>query len=85
MHTARWAGFNGLKNGRLLDAAEAGGYDVILTVDRSMQYQQNWSGRRISILVVIAKDNGVETLVKKVPEISLALNSVGEGSILLLD
>ena len=32
--TARFAGLAGLKNGRLLEAAEAGGFDVLITVSR---------------------------------------------------
>ena len=33
-HTAQWAGFKSKKNGELLRAAEAAGYDVLLTVDQ---------------------------------------------------
>ena len=33
--TARFAGFSGLKNGDLLEAAEAAGYDVLITVDQN--------------------------------------------------
>jgi len=32
-HTARFTGLAGLKNGRLLEAAEAAGFDVLITVD----------------------------------------------------
>jgi hypothetical protein len=38
----------GLKNGRLLDAAEAAGFNVLLTVDQNIPDQQNFVGRRIS-------------------------------------
>jgi hypothetical protein len=38
--TAEEAGFKGLKNGRLLKAA-SGEYEVLLTVDQNLQYQQN--------------------------------------------
>jgi len=34
VQSARYAGFGGLKNGELLDAAEAAGFDVLLTVDQ---------------------------------------------------
>lgn len=33
-HTVQWAGLKGKKNGELLQAAEAAGYDVLLTVDQ---------------------------------------------------
>jgi hypothetical protein len=38
----------GLKNGRLLDAAEAAGFDVLITVDQNIPDQQNLTGRRIA-------------------------------------
>ena len=39
--TARYAGLTGLENGELLRAAEAANFDVLLTVDRGFEYQQN--------------------------------------------
>ncbi|MGA3016284.1 MAG: DUF5615 family PIN-like protein [Bryobacteraceae bacterium] len=44
--TVRFAGLAGLKNGRLLDAAESAGFDVLITVDQNIPDQQNLSGRR---------------------------------------
>ena len=44
-HTAHHAGLAGLKNGLLLDAAEAAGFDVLVTVDRNIPEQQNLSAR----------------------------------------
>ena len=39
--TARYAGLAGLKNGDLLDAAETARFDVFLTMDQGIEYQQN--------------------------------------------
>jgi predicted nuclease of predicted toxin-antitoxin system len=52
--TARYAGFAGLENGELLEAAEAAKFDVLLTVDRGFEYQQNLAGRRIAVIVSAA-------------------------------
>src|SRR6516162_5313858 len=38
---ARYAGFSGMKNGELLDAAQAANFEVLLTVDRGIAYQQD--------------------------------------------
>jgi len=40
-----------LKNGDLLKAAEANKFDVFLTVDQGIEYQQNLTGRKIAIIV----------------------------------
>ena len=42
--TARYAGLAGLKNGELLTAAETAKFDVFLTVDQGIEYQQNLTG-----------------------------------------
>src|SRR5215470_10095464 len=53
--SARYAGFSGLKNGELLDAAEAAKFDVLLTVDRGFEYEQNFAGRMIAVIIFSAK------------------------------
>ena len=45
-------GWDRLVNGDLLKAAEANGFDVLLTTDKNMKYQQNLKGRRIAIVVL---------------------------------
>lgn len=49
---ARDAEWDQLTNGELLNAAEAGGFDLLVTTDKNMRYQQNLSGRVISIVVL---------------------------------
>jgi hypothetical protein len=52
--TTRFAQMAGLKNGRLLEAAEAADFDVLITVDRSIPDQQNLAGRTISLMILRA-------------------------------
>ncbi len=52
VHTAEWAGFKSLKNGRLLQEAESAGYSVFLTTDQGIPHQQNLLGRGIAVLVI---------------------------------
>src|SRR5438067_2259448 len=49
---AKPRGWDQLSNGELLRAAEEAGFDVLLTTDKNMQYQQNLKGRRIGIVVL---------------------------------
>lgn len=55
--TAAREGWSELDNGHLLDAAEAAGFDVLLTTDTNIRYQQNLEGRKIAI-VAYAPSNG---------------------------
>jgi hypothetical protein len=54
-HTVRTAAqerWDTLENGDLLAAAEREGFDVLLTTDKNMRYQQNLAGRTIAIVVI---------------------------------
>ncbi len=41
-----------LSNGDLLDEAERAGFDVLITADKNMRYQQNLKGRKIALVVL---------------------------------
>ena len=49
---AKSLGWDTLSNGDLLNAAEAAGFDVLLTSDKNIRYQQNLTGRNIAIVVL---------------------------------
>ena len=46
---ARSHGWDTLKNGELLDAAEAAGFELFLTTDRNIRYQQKLTARALSL------------------------------------
>src|SRR6267154_3418221 len=52
VRTAAQHGWDRLKNGELLVAAETEGFDVLLTTDKNMRYQQNLAGRKIAVVVL---------------------------------
>jgi len=41
-----------IENGELLDAAEAAGFDVMVTSDQNIRYQQNLTGRKLALIVL---------------------------------
>lgn len=49
---ARQHGWDMLENGALLKAAEEAGYDVLVTPDQNVRYQQNLTGRKIALVVL---------------------------------
>ena len=52
IHTAQSRGWDALSNGALLDAAEQAGFELLLTTDRRIRYQQNLEVRRIALVVL---------------------------------
>ena len=78
--TVRRAGYGAKKNGELLSLME-GQWDVLLTNDRNIKYQQNMSGRNVSILVLLAKSNRIKDLLLLMSACAQALRSIQPGSV----
>jgi hypothetical protein len=75
---ARARGWDRLENGELLNAAEAAGFDVIVTTDRNIRHQQNLSNRKIAI---VALSRGRWTLIKHhVANVVEAVDAAAPGS-----
>jgi hypothetical protein len=71
-------GWDTLQNGELLDAAEAAGFDVVLTTDRNIRYQQDLTGRKIAVVVL---GKGRWRLIKRrLPAIAAAVAAATPGS-----
>ncbi len=79
--TASYAGLAGLKNGELLTAAETAKFDVFLTVDQGIEYQQNLSGRSIAIIIVRAESNRLADLLPHAAECVARISSLQRGQI----
>ena len=84
-HTVQEARFQGrdeLENGILIAAAEQAGFDLIVTTDKNIRYQQNLSHRTIAILVL---ENSQWPMVRLMaPEIAAAVDAATPGSYLEL-
>jgi hypothetical protein len=75
---ARSRGWDTLGNGELLDAAEADGFEVLLTTDRNIRYQQNLTDRRLAI-VVLGKARW-RLIKRRLTEIAAAVTAATPGS-----
>jgi hypothetical protein len=80
--TAFELGWSTLKNGELLAAAEGSGFDVFVTTDRNLRYQQNLAGRRISIVVL--STTSWPRLRQAANEVQVAIDACAPGAFLEL-
>lgn len=78
--TVRKAGLGAKKNGELLRLAE-GRWEVLLTSDQNIRYQQNMTGRNISIVILCTKSNRMKDLLPLIPACAQALQSLLPGRI----
>ena len=83
--TARYAGLAGLKNGELLIAAETAKFDVFLTVDQGIEYQQNLTGRNIAIIIFRTKSNRLKDLLPHVGVCLAYIESIQPGQIVRIE
>jgi hypothetical protein len=75
---AKDRGWDRLGNGDLLTAAEAAGFDVLITADKNIRYQQNLEGRRIALVVLSTPQWPVVKL--HVEKIAAAVTAATPGS-----
>jgi len=57
------------------------GFDVLLTVDQNLRYQQNLTDCVVSIVVMVAPSNKLETLVPLIPAVEAALVGIRPGDV----
>jgi hypothetical protein len=80
VRTVQEAGWAGVKNGALLRAAD-GSFDALLTVDQGVKYQQNLTGLRIGVVILVAPSNDIDDLRPLVPEALEALRRLQPGQL----
>jgi hypothetical protein len=83
LHGAR-RGPGGTKNGELLAAAERLGFNVLVTIDQGLAYQQNLAIRTIAILVLRPKSGRLIDLLPLAPECLARIESVRPGELIVI-
>ena len=81
--TVQEEGFSGLRNGDLLSRA-AGRFDVLVTLDQRLRYQQNLSALRIGIVVIEMPDTRLVHVRALVPQLRQAIADIAVGEVTLV-
>jgi|ERR1035437_2452343 hypothetical protein len=80
---ARTRGWEELSNGDLIDAAESAGFEVVVTTDKNIRYQQNLKARKVALVVL---EHSQWPMVKLVAEnIAAVVNAAEPGSYVEVD
>ena len=77
--TAAERGWSDLDNGDLIDSAEQAGYEVLITTDQNLRYQQNLAGRRLAVVVLLS--TAWPKVQLRAEEIRTALDQIGPGEL----
>jgi hypothetical protein len=81
--TARQMGWSAVKNGELLALASLA-FDVFVTVDRNLSFQQTLATRSISVFVLRARTNRLTDLIPLVPRLLSAIETATPGMLQLI-
>ncbi|MGA2966500.1 MAG: DUF5615 family PIN-like protein [Terriglobales bacterium] len=84
-HTVPEALLGGKKNGELLTIAERRGFEVFLTMDKGLAYEQNLAGRQIAVVILRAKSNRLVDLAPLVDECLRLMRSIRPGHGAIID
>ena len=74
--TVAFMKWKGTKNGAVLGNAAKAGFDVFVTADSGVEYQQNQSALPISIVILEAKSNDIDDLLPLTPNLLDALSNI---------
>jgi hypothetical protein len=75
------AGFAGKTNGELLLLAD-NRYEVFVTLDKGVQFQQNVAGRTFGIILIRAKSSRVADILPHIPACLIAIRSIRPGQVI---
>ena len=73
------AGWAGKKNGELLSLAQNAGFQVFVSLDQGIEFQQNLTGRNIAVVLLRAKSNRLPDLIPLAGKILMSLSSIELG------
>jgi hypothetical protein len=79
VRTVEDQGWKGVTNGELLRAA-ASTFDVFITMDRHLPYQQNLSALRLAIVVIRSVSNAFVDVAPLMPEVNAAVRTAERGA-----
>jgi predicted nuclease of predicted toxin-antitoxin system len=74
--TVQYLGWSGTKNGLLLKQAADSGFEVMVTMDSGVPYQQNPATLPLAVIILEAESNDIDDLLPLIPRLLAALSSL---------
>jgi predicted nuclease of predicted toxin-antitoxin system len=83
--TVAEAGWSGKKNGELLKLMVTSGYEIFVTLDQNLQYQQNLQDANIAVIILAAASSRYDDLLPLIPSTLKVLALAVSGKIYIID
>lgn len=81
VHTVQQQGWAGVENGELLRRAAQAAFEVFVTADQNLEFQQNLAGSALRVLILVAQSNAIEDLRPLVPHLLAAIPRSRPGQV----
>lgn len=78
-------GWSGLKNGKLMTACVENGFDILLTIDKNLAFQQNLDKYNISIVVLNTLSSKIEDILPLIPTFKQKAPALNKARAYLID
>ncbi|TAH02694.1 MAG: hypothetical protein EAZ15_04735 [Sphingobacteriales bacterium] len=78
-------GLSGIKNGKLMTYCAENNFDILLTIDKNLMYQQNLDKYAVTIVVLNCFNSKIEELVIFLPSFRLQLNKFRKNTAYIID
>jgi predicted nuclease of predicted toxin-antitoxin system len=78
-------GWRGVKDRELLDLAETQAFDVLITADRNLPYQQNFRDRPLKLIILVAKSTRPDILLPLITQACSILSTLLPSSVILIN
>ncbi len=83
--TVRELELSGIKNGKLMTYCSENGFDILLTIDKNLMFQQNLDKYPVSIVVLNCATSKIEELVEFLPSFKLQVNELEKHKAYIID
>lgn len=78
-------GWSGIKNGKLLTSCVENGFDILLTIDKNLMFQQNLDKFSITIVVINSTTSKVEDIITFLPSFKSQVNTFQKFKAYIID
>ncbi|MFY8004083.1 MAG: DUF5615 family PIN-like protein [Chitinophagaceae bacterium] len=84
VYTVSELGLSGIKNGKLMSYCAANKFDILLTIDKNLMFQQNLEKYAVTIVVINCLTSKLEEILTFLPSLKAKLNSLEKSKAYLI-
>jgi predicted nuclease of predicted toxin-antitoxin system len=83
--TVRELGLSGIKNGKLMAYCSENGFDILLTIDKNLMFQQNLDKYLVTVVVLNCLTSKIEEIVTFLPSFKLQVDKLQKHKAYIID